>query len=369
VEFYGECVANQIGLYVNRSSIGNTQLASVPMQALADGAVRLEVEHFALTANNITYAQFGDMLDYWNFYPVDSQIGSEWGLVPAMGWGRVTESNVVEIVVGSRYYGWFPMVNLIDIHAKSSATGFRDSGAHRAKHAPVYRSFVRTDVDDLYTTSEDEHRHELLRGLFLTGFLIDAFFAVEKYFAAEQVIVLSASSKTALGYAHAARAAGETRLVGVTSAANGAFVEATCAYDHVVTYEQLDEIEAVRSVIIDMAGSGSTVAALHARLGDLVQYSMIVGKSHHDASPAAIVSGPQPAMFFAPTSIEGCLAEWGAEEYARRTKAGLASFLEGSQAWLSIEQHVGPAATELAWQQLFSASVAPNVGLIASLLS
>jgi Protein of unknown function (DUF2855) len=365
-------VTNKIELQVKRSSFGETRLVNVST-GLSDGAVRLEVEHFALTANNITYAQFGDMLDYWNFFPVAAESGtaseSEWGLVPAMGWGRVVESNVAEIAVGSRYYGWFPMATTVDIFAKPSATGFRDSGEHRAKHAPVYRSFVRTDADDLYTSGDDEHRHELLRGLFLTGFLIDAFFASQKYFGAEQVVVLSASSKTALGYAHAARASGETRLVGVTSVANLAFVEATHAYDHVVTYDQLDEIESVRSLIVDMAGSGAAVAALHARLGELIQYSMVVGKSHHEAAPVAVVGGPPPAMFFAPTSIEGCLAEWGQEEYARRTNAGLASFLECSRSWLQIEQHGGPTAAEAAWHQLFAGLVAPNVGLIASLLS
>ena len=36
---------------------------------LQPGQIRLTVERFALTTNNITYAVAGDMLDYWGFFP------------------------------------------------------------------------------------------------------------------------------------------------------------------------------------------------------------------------------------------------------------------------------------------------------------
>ncbi len=353
-------------LHVNRSSIGDTRLVTVPFGELAAEQVRLSVEHYALTANNITYAQFGDMLDYWNFFPVDAQ----WGRVPAMGWAQITESNVAGLEVGSRFYGWYPMATSIDIKAKPSNSGFRDDGPHRTPHAGAYRSFIRTDHDGLYTGEADEHRHELLRGLYITGFLIDHFFVNQHYLGAEQAIVMSASSKTALGYASRARETSvQIRLVGVTSQSNREFVEATGAYDQVVTYDALDTIPAVASVVVDMAGSGSVVASVHNRLGDLIAHSMVVGKSHHDAAMVPISSGPQPSMFFAPTAMDACLAEWGADEYSDRTKSGLAAFIESSKAWLSIEEHHGPAAAQQAWHLLHSGSIDPSVGLIASMQS
>ena len=36
---------------------------------LADGELRLRIERFALTANNITYAAFGEAMRYWDFFP------------------------------------------------------------------------------------------------------------------------------------------------------------------------------------------------------------------------------------------------------------------------------------------------------------
>ena len=55
--------------------------------ALAPGDVRLTLERFALTSNNISYALGGDFLDYWGFFPAESG----WGRLPAMGYGIVSE--------------------------------------------------------------------------------------------------------------------------------------------------------------------------------------------------------------------------------------------------------------------------------------
>ncbi len=356
-------MSSRTELHVNRSSIGQTMLVTTELPALADGLIRLDVEHFALTANNITYAQFGDMLDYWGFFPVSA----EWGLVPAMGWARIVESTVAGLGVGSRFYGWYPMATSVDIAPTVAGTGFCDDGAHRANHAAVYRSFLRSDLDALYTTADDENRHELLRGLFLTGFLIEQFFAPQKYFGATQAIVLSASSKTALGYATCAREGGAVRLVGVTSATNRDFVEAVGLYDQVVTYGELDEIDVVPAVLVDMAGAGDAVAAIHGRLGDEIAHSMVVGKSHHDSAPAMVPAGPRPVLFFAPTSMDGSLAAWGPAEYARRTRDGLTAFLDASRKWLTVEEHYGPASAEAAWHSIHSGVVEPGVGIVASL--
>ena len=57
-------MSSRTEVHVNRSSIGQTSLVTAELPPLADGHFCVDVEHFALTANNMTYAQFGDMLDY-----------------------------------------------------------------------------------------------------------------------------------------------------------------------------------------------------------------------------------------------------------------------------------------------------------------
>ena len=350
-------------LLVNRSSIGETELRTTLLVELAPDHVRIEIERFALTSNNMTYAQFGDQLDYWGFFPAELP----WGNVPAMGWGRVTQSLVSNVAVGERFYGWYPMATSVDVLATSVPLGLRDDGSHRAKHAAVYRMFTRSDLDGLYTTPEDEDRHSLLRGLLLTGFLVDGFLGASSYDGATQAIVLSASSKTALGYAHSAKGR-DLRLVGLTSTSNREFVESVGLYDTVLSYDEVDEIAMEPSVVIDMAGSGSVVAAVHDRLGELITYSMGVGKSHHDAPSARVTAGPQPQMFFAPTAMGDRVKEWGMDEYQRRIQEGLASFIDESRLWLDIDERRGPDAAASAWAALFAGTVAPGNGLIVSLL-
>ena len=47
-------------LQTNRSDITRTRWHETEHLPLEEGEVRLRVEHFALTANNVTYANLGD---------------------------------------------------------------------------------------------------------------------------------------------------------------------------------------------------------------------------------------------------------------------------------------------------------------------
>src|SRR6056297_227972 len=109
-------------LEVDRTSIGQTRLVDADEPDLADGQVRLHVDRFAVTANNVTYAVFGDVLGYWKFFPVDD---GRWGRVPAMGWATVVESRNADLAVGSRYYGWYPMAHTVVFTATATDDGFQ----------------------------------------------------------------------------------------------------------------------------------------------------------------------------------------------------------------------------------------------------
>ena len=78
---------------VNRADYRQTRIVDSPPPELANGQVRLAIERFAITTNNITYAVAGDMLDYWGFFPAPSP----WGRIPAIGIGSVVESANADI--------------------------------------------------------------------------------------------------------------------------------------------------------------------------------------------------------------------------------------------------------------------------------
>jgi NADPH:quinone reductase-like Zn-dependent oxidoreductase len=367
-------------LEVRRDAVGETRLVAEAHDPgdLQPGQVRLRVDRFAITANNITYAVFGDRLGYWDFFPTGDP---SFGRVPAMGWATVIESRADAISLGRRFYGWYPMSSHVIFTPTATKDGFRDDGAHRQAHAPVYRAYVATDADPMYPEvdhgthglAEEEDRHALLRGLFLTGFLAEEFFADgggsgAEYFGAARVIVLSASSKTAIGFAQRAHRRGGIEVVGVTSPGNVEMVEKLGYYDRVVTYDAIDTVPTDGGAVsIDMAGNPASLRAVHERFGDDLAYSMTVGRSHHDAAPPtdAALPGPAPQLFFAPSEVGRRQEEWGRADYAHRCAAAISEFVDGSDSWMSVEHRVGPDAAEAAWADVYAGTVDPSIGIIA----
>ncbi|MDT7593409.1 MAG: hypothetical protein QOH45_2940, partial [Pseudonocardiales bacterium] len=72
-------------LRIHRTDDGEQALASA-----AEGTVQFRVERFGLTANNLTYAVFGDSYGYWQFFPAPAG----WGRIPVWGFGAVSVSGV-----------------------------------------------------------------------------------------------------------------------------------------------------------------------------------------------------------------------------------------------------------------------------------
>lgn len=368
-------------LEIRRASIGEAEVHEEPRSELEDGQIRLRIDRFAVTANNISYAGAGDLLGYWDFFP--SSDPTTWGRVPAVGYAEIIESRNADLAVGGRYHGWFPMAETVTFTATATLDGFRDDGAHRRAHAPLYRSYTRTDLDPLHDAAADgEDRHALLRVLLLTGFLADEFFAdsggatadgAPPFFGAEQVIVLSASSKTAIGFSQRAAKRDGLAVVGLTSSANAEFVRSLGFSDSVVTYDRIDDpdtgIALVDSVVIDMAGNPNVLAAVHQRLGDRIKHSMMIGRSHHDAvatgAPASL-PGPAPQFFFAPTELQRLVDAWGADEYQRRTVDATNEFIEASRGWMTIDERRGADGPASAWASIHAGEVSPAVGVIAS---
>ena len=83
---------------LHRCRFAHTQLA-----ALGSGQALLSVQAFGLSANNITYAMFGEAMSYWSFFPAEAG----WGRVPVWGFAEVVESRHSSLepytrVLGSR---------------------------------------------------------------------------------------------------------------------------------------------------------------------------------------------------------------------------------------------------------------------------
>ena len=341
-------------LHVRRAALAD--IAAVARDiAPADGQALFRVDRFALTANNLTYAAHGVDMGYWNFYPAPEG----WGIVPVWGFGTVVDSRAAGLAAGERFYGYWPMASHALLSpAKIAPRGFVDASAHRQGLAAAYNSYVPADA-----AMGDDGLQALLRPLYMTGFLLGHAFDAA---AADTLVLTSASSKTALAMAQSLK--GRKSVVGLTSAANVAMVEATGYYDAVLGYDALAGLFARpgTAALIDFSGNGALRAAVHTGYGDRLVQSVIVGDTNWDAANGNRLPGVAPTIFFAPTVLAERIAEWGADGFAARLAAGWAGFV-ASAAWLRVVADSGSAAACRHWRDFAAGRVDPAQGVVLSL--
>ena len=53
-------------VWMKKAALSQAEIHDYSLPVLGDGQVRLKIESFSVTANNITYAVIGDMFGYWN---------------------------------------------------------------------------------------------------------------------------------------------------------------------------------------------------------------------------------------------------------------------------------------------------------------
>ncbi len=358
-----------IDLLVRRDQLATARLRSSDDAALADDQIRVRIDAFALTSNNITYAAFGEAMNYWQFYPT-SEDG--WGIVPVWGFGTVTQSLHPGVAVGERLYGYWPMATQAVLSpTRLSASGFSDGAPHRAGLHAVYNQYLRCSADPFYT-ADTEDVQALLRPLFVTSWLIDDFLDDNQFFGASVMLLSSASSKTAYGTAFQLAQRPGIEVVGLTSAANRAFCEGLGCYHRVLGYEQLDQVKAdAACVYVDFAGNAGLRHAIHTRFANL-KYSCSIGGTHvEQLGGARDLPGPRATLFFAPAQIKKRHGDWGPAEFGRRLvqawQAFSAKVTDTRSPWMTVQQHHGPAAVQAAYAQVLGGRGDPRLGYVLSL--
>jgi hypothetical protein len=227
----------------------------------------------------------------------------------------------------------------------------------------AYRGFDR--VSDTPEPTDDAN--SLLRGLFLTSFLAEDFLFENGMFGAGQIVISSASSKTAIALAHRIRARGNTHCIGLTSASNVSFVENVNLYDEVAKYDDIETLaEWSPTIFVDMAGNASVVSRIHHHFGEALVHSSSIGATHWDQGGSkADLPGPKPAFFFAPSQLAKRGKEWGREEVNSQINTALDKFITDSARWMQI-QHSPASSVEAVYDELVSGNIAPETGHILS---
>lgn len=349
---------------IDRSDLAQSRIVERDSAPLGEGEVRLRVDSFSVAANNVTYAVAGDAFQYWNFFPAsDGQ-----GVVPMWGHATISDSNHPDLAVGERVYGYLPMGEELVVQPTGvTPGGFSDSAAHRQPMSPFYNQYARLANDPEHDPAREAERM-LFGPLFKTGFLIESFMRGEGWYGAQQAVLTSASSKTAMALASVMRAKSPgVRRIGLTSPGNVDFVRGGGFYDEVLPYDAINQIACNASVSVDFAGNANVLHAIHTHLGDALRYSCTVGATHVGqgfGGPERSMSGPTPTLFFAPTHAMEAIQKVGAKAFGQDVAESWRTFVGEAGSALRIDERQGLEAARDAFAQTLAGRADPAVGII-----
>jgi len=350
-------------LLVDRSDLSHTELVDVSAPTPGPGQVVLRSDRVGMTANNVTYAAFGEAMRYWDFFPTEDPA---FGRVPLWGFAEVEASTVPEVAEGTRLYGYLPTSSHLVVQpSKADAKGFRDASPHR-QHLPTpYNGLITTAEDPAYVAGEEDLQ-VLYRPLFMTSFVLADFITDHDCFGAQTVVITSASSKTSYGTAFLLDG---LHRVGLTSAGNREFTESLGCYDEVRTYDEVEELSEGPAVLVDVAGDPTLRRRVHERLVPV--HSAVVGAAHHDAAPDLAgrddLPGSPPTFFFAPDQMRKRYTDWGPDGVEVRHAEAWARFAPIVAGWVDVTLGLGPTGLDAAWQEVLAGATPPRVGHVVVL--
>lgn len=356
-------------LWTDRDNFRNSIVKEVSTKPLKAGEIRAKLDQFALTANNVSYAHAGDMIGYWQFYPIPSEEGEpNWGYVPVWGFADVIESAHPDFEVGERFYGILPMAEEFTMMPENKTpNGFIDGAPHRKELPPLYASCQLTANEPPEMKGYEDTRC-LLIPLFTTSYVLYDYLKYHSFLGAEQVIVGSASSKTGFGLAHMLYRDDEVsqKVISLTSNTNRGFVQKLFISDHIVAYDDIETLDAsVPTAFVDMAGASETLKRLHHHFGDNMKASIRVGATHWESTgELGDLPGATPEFFFAPSHIQMRDQELGKGTMMRNGMSAMIRIVDEIKDTFKIEHHSGAESIRTTFIDLLDNNVPPSKGLV-----
>jgi len=355
-----------------KSDFNKTRLVSINEPSISDNQIKLKIERFSFTANNITYAVAGDFLKYWHFFPASNEDGSDasstWGHIPVWGFAVVTESNSSDIAVGERFFGYYPPTEycVMQPSATNPAT-FIDGSAHRS-HLPGGYNLYRKVSDQVDVLADNEQ--SLLYPLFATAFSIVDLCAEYDWYGADHAIILSASSKTSIGLAYAINyTKGAPKPIGVTSSRHKNAVESLGIYDQVFSYDEIDQLEnETKCCIVDMSGNKNLLGSLHKIYGENMMSTLSVGATHWDSLEVndGIIQ-ERTHQFFAPSQIESMIKRFGPQGFSQQLGAFIQESFVKTRSWLKFEELDSIESLSSIYPDVCAGKIDANTGVMVVL--
>ncbi|MGH6625448.1 MAG: DUF2855 family protein [Burkholderiaceae bacterium] len=357
-------------LLTRKNALNHSRIETGPQAPPSEGEALLKINRVALTTNNITYAAFGEAMQYWNFFPTPE---ADWGHMPVWGFADVVASTVPGVEVGERFYGYFPIASHLRMQPERvTPRGFYDGAEHRRSLTSAYNQYTRCSADPAYRAA-DESYQMLVRPLFITSFMLADFLQDNAFFGATRLVISSASSKTAYGTAFCLQESRSVELIALTSQRNQGFVERLGCYQRSVSYEALGSIApGERTLYVDFSGDEALRASIHHHFGDSLVYDCFAGSAQNTQFLRDTgLPGPEPKFYFAPVQIRKRNADWGHAVVNQRFNEAQLAFIrrvsDAQAPWMQVAEHCGFEAAQALIADLHAGRIDPLKGHVVVL--
>ena len=357
---------------VKKNNFIKNRIVEVPENELEllNGEILVHVDLFSFTSNNITYAVSGEIIRYWEFFPSSGKQSDGWGIIPVWGFADVIESRADVIPVGDRVFGYFPPATHLKLKpGKITLMGFEDLSEHRSNLPKTYNIYRRVLSELNYDRKFDRDR-SLFYPLFVTSFCLWDSLQENNWYGADQVLILSASSKTSIGLAYGLHIdATAPMTIGITSTRNLQNVKKLRLYDQILTYDQLNDLDTtIQTTIVDMSGNNIVVASLHKRLGDLMKFTVKVGLTHwKELNPNKDIIKDRSNFFFAPSYIQKRIEDLGGDEFDKKITQFLLEAISETRKWLEYNNLYGLDSLTQLYPSVCDGEIPANQGLIVKM--
>ena len=247
------------------------------------------------------------------------------------------------------------------IPKKVNDFGFIDDSNHRRKLPPVYNHYSKI----IKHADESLEYHPLIKPLFLTSFLNYFFLQDEKFFDCDQIILTSASSKTALSLAFLLskyKSKDNKKLIAITSEKNIQFISEIKFYDIVLSYDNAEEnLKRSKSVIVDFAGNSDYLKKLSDHLGDGLKHVSLIGLADW-SSKTNFKSIPNSKFFFAPNHAEKRYREMGVKRTTLLSDELLKEFIMKVKNYIKLEYCNDPKDIHELYLKSLKGKIDPSKG-------
>lgn len=247
-----------------------------------------------------------------------------------------------------------------------------------------YKQLTRCAKDVLYI-KEKEDETMLYRPLFWTSYWFQDKLDMESYYGATNVLISSASSKTAfcLAYVIKQSQGRKIRTVGLTSPRNVKFTEGLGLYDTVLTYDALESTlgndkKEEKWIYVDVAGASSLNSRIFDTLSSSLLRAISLGMTNVSETPSFSLSGPtststndsvkvQMGSFFMPEHLAHRRTQLSVKEITAMQKHAWEGLIRDSTGWVNIVRTGGGKGVLEGYGRTLEGGVGPDVGQVFSL--